>query len=70
MNLEDLKNRLIHWNESDLSPYTFETVIDGEIVRLRLNDFPEENIATLMLQDDEIEIDEFPNNWVLPNHKS
>ena len=69
MIIEALKTRTIDWISSTLDPYIFETIIDGEKVMLRLNDFPEENIATLIFQDRQIEIEEFPNNWTLPKHR-
>ncbi len=70
MNIENLKVRSIDWISSALDPYIFETIIDGEKVMLRLNDFPEENIATLIFQDSQIEIEEFPSNWTLPKHRN
>jgi hypothetical protein len=53
MNIEDLKARSIDWVSSNLDPYIFEAIIDEETVRLRLNDFPEENIATLFFKDNQ-----------------
>ena len=66
MNLYDLVETQIDWVRSDLSPYVFETLIAGALIRLRLNDFPEENIATLMMGGNALELEEFPKKWRLP----
>ena len=36
---------------------------------LRLNDFPDENIATLWVRGEKFALDEFPKLWRLPKHR-
>lgn len=49
----DLK---INWIKSNSSDYFFEAIVDNKIAKLRLNDFPEENIATLFFDGNEFEL--------------
>lgn len=69
MNIANLENQAIDWIPSNIDPYIFEAIVDGERIKLRLNDFPEENIATLFFQDVQTELEEFPTNWTLPKHR-
>ena len=47
MDLCDLLDLKINWTRSEFDTYTFEASIHGGMAKIRLNDFPEENIATL-----------------------
>ena len=64
-----LKVAEIDWQESPQDKYLFYTVFDNSIVHLRLNDFPEEPICTLIYEDREVNLDELPRSWTLPRHR-
>ena len=66
MDLCDLLYSKINWTRSEFDTYIFEASIHGGMAKIRLNDFPEENIATLFFGSQSIEIEGFPNNWTLP----
>ena len=70
MSPSELCNQKIDWyTSSSLSPYVFEAIVNGEQIRLRLNDFPEEVLCTLIIRNTEIDIEQFPKNWTLPRHR-
>ena len=63
--LEDIQQVEITWVETKDDRIMFETVFDGEHVRLRLNDFPDEPIFTIFIRDEAITIEEGPRWWHL-----
>lgn len=67
--LDQLQQSRVDWDTSQESPYVFQTVFQGRSVRLRLNDFPEEPLGTLLIDDAETDLHEFPKNWTLPRHR-
>ncbi len=69
MTLETLITRPIDWKPSSESRYLFYTVMDGERFELRLNDFPEEPLCTLIGQGRGIDLEEFGEHWTMPWHR-
>jgi hypothetical protein len=67
--LEKLQQGKVDWQATNESPYTFEGVFQGEVVRLRLNDFPEEPLCTVIAGGTETDLHEFPKSWTLPRHR-
>jgi hypothetical protein len=67
--LEQLKNAKIDWQKSADSPYIFQTSVNQKVVRLRLNDFPEEPLCTVIIDGQETDVHEFPQSWTLPRHR-
>jgi hypothetical protein len=59
-------DRKIHWEQSD-QKHVFSTFIDGEHVLLRINNFPDESICSVILGEDEFDMEHLPDNWKLPN---
>jgi hypothetical protein len=67
--LEALKQADVAWQKTKESPYIFRTSFEGKEIRLRLNDFPEEPLATVFIGDQKTDIHEFPGCWTLPRHR-
>ena len=65
----ELLKAKIDWQKVSDSPPVFETQFQNKSIRLRLNDFPEEVLCTLFVDDDEVDLDDFPSNWTLPRHR-
>lgn len=63
--LENLQNANILWKEVTDSDAIYEAVFDGEPVKLRLNDFPDEVAYTLFFRDEELDLEERPKGWHL-----
>jgi hypothetical protein len=57
------------WQSTDNYPYVFQGVFQGQVVQLRLNDFPEEPICTVIADGTETDLQEFPKSWSLPRHR-
>lgn len=54
----------VEWRETDDPEFPFESQIEGETWRLRLNDFPEEPMYTLFVGEDAIgDLDDWPKTW-------
>jgi len=66
MNLEIVISRPVDWERSSENKYLFHAVVEGEKFFLRLNDFPEEPICTLIGQGQEIDLEEFGEHWRMP----
>lgn len=70
MLINDLLNRKIDWQKTKESPYLFTANVEGQVFMLRLNDFPEEPLCTLIWSDGEQDLDDLGRKWTLPRHRS
>lgn len=59
----------LNWQKTEESPYVFATTVRGEVIKLRLNDFPEEPLCTLIFGGREVDLDDLGPNWTLPKHR-
>ena len=64
--LEQLCQAHIRWEVTHESKYIFFTNFNGKMVRLRLNDFPDEPLCTVIINNQEIDVEPVPDNWSLP----
>lgn len=67
--LNELIGMKIDWTETSESPYTFQAISNDKVIKLRLNDFPEEPLCTLLFADQQIDLEDFPALWTLPRHR-
>lgn len=67
--LEQVLGEPADWYPDAGRPYHFVATIAGLACELRLNDFPQENIATLWIGAEQYELEEFPSPWRLPRHR-
>ena len=59
--------RAIQWTGTDDVDYPYEALVDGGRWRLRLNDFPDEPLYTLFIEDREWgHFDDLPPSWSTP----
>ena len=68
--LERLLESGVEWQATSESKYVFRTVFEGRHFELRLNDFPDEPLCTIMVDDHQIDVDSFPETWTLPKHRT
>lgn len=54
----------IQWQQLS-GPY-FQSNFQGKIIKLRLNDFPDEVLWTLIVDGEELNLEETPPHWILP----
>lgn len=65
--MRNVKGIPVDWSESGNAEYPFTAIIEGERWTLRLNDFPDEPMFTLFIDDEEIgSFDDVPPYWRLP----
>lgn len=69
MDIHELLLRQVAWQKTDGNQFVFVVDIDGQQVHLRLNDFPEEPLCTVMWAGGQIDLNEFGANWTLPRHR-
>jgi len=59
----------IAWQKSEASTHIFVAEVDGETIWLRLNDFPEEPLCTVIWAEGEQDLDDLASEWTLPKHR-
>jgi hypothetical protein len=67
--LELLQRSKVDWRKTSESPYVFQHIFQGKTVYLRLNDFPDEPLCTVIIDGQETDLNELPNHWTLPRHR-
>jgi len=64
----DLMSIPLQWPLTRDPEFPYSSSSQGRTLRLRLNDFPDEKLYSLMLADEEItSFDEWPKIWSRPN---
>ena len=61
--LKAFKGAELTWMPANYGHAMYEVVYEGESVKMRLNDFPDEVPVTLFIRDEEIDLEEFPKTW-------
>lgn len=55
------------WTQKKDPNYPYEAWFDGEKLVIRLNDFPDENLYTLIVNQKEVaSFDDWPKQWTRP----
>jgi hypothetical protein len=55
----------ITWNAGVDPEYPYESVYEGRTLKLRINDFPNDCLYTLLIDDEEsLSFDDWPENWL------
>lgn len=67
--LDRLLNSAIDWETTKESLFVFQTVFESKVVLLRLNDFPEEPLCTVICDGIETDMLDFPKHWTLPRQR-
>ena len=64
MRSKKYKNVQVTWRETDDVDFPYEALVNGELWKLRINDFPEEPLFTLFIGEKEIgHLDDWPPYW-------
>lgn len=54
----------IKWSKSDDSQYPFFTTVNENKLQIKLNDFPDEQLYSLIVNSEKTEsFDDWPTNW-------
>jgi hypothetical protein len=64
--LDSLLKKHITWIEDIPHCSHFHAHVDGDLCRLRMNDFPEEPMYTVEVEGEKRDFDELPSGWVIP----
>lgn len=63
MDSKRLLNSQIKWKRSAFNEKYFQAEVNGELLILRLNNFPEEPLLTLINGQEILDVEERPLNW-------
>jgi hypothetical protein len=61
--LKELQSAELIWMDSKQGHAMYEVVYKGELLKMRLNDFPDEVAFTLFVRGEEIDLEERPKTW-------
>ncbi len=64
--IEEIINSSIYWQKHSHNEKYFYAYNNKELLLLRLNDFPDEPLITLIKDLEIIDLEEVPKNWVVP----
>ena len=66
-NVQSYLDEKVVWNRSVDPGYPFHAEFEGDRLAIRLNDFPEESLYTLMVNGEEVvSFDDWPELWPKP----
>jgi hypothetical protein len=68
LSLEEITGRPIDWELSDDAEHPYVATLDDVDYVVRINDFPEESLYTLLCEERELgDFDDWPLSWVRPS---
>ena len=59
-------NESITWKRHEKNTRYFYTYFDKDLILLRLNDFPDEPLLTIIVGIEIKDIDDTPSKWIIP----
>ena len=65
MNIEKLLNEKIIWKPEISGGIWYKTTFNGEKYKLRMNDFPDEPLYTLISNSEQIDVEDQPKSWTV-----
>lgn len=63
---EDYLKAAIYWQNHEMNHRYFFAYADGVLLLLRMNDFPDEPLLTLINGLEIMDIDDVPPDWIIP----
>ena len=63
MKIKDYLAKSITWNATKKAEFPYKTVFDGKDMTIRINDFPAEELYTLIVGKAEIGFEDWPEAW-------
>jgi hypothetical protein len=67
MNGEEFLKQKLSWVKTTDVLHPLRSTADGKQLRVRIGDFPEESMYTLIVDDQPVmEFDDWPKNWARP----
>lgn len=68
--LDKMVSSCLEWLPVDGESHLFFTIFENKEIILRLNDFPEEPLLSLIFENNRIDMDNWPDEWTLPRHRN
>ena len=56
----------IVWLEVESGGVDFRATVNGHLCFLRMNDFPDEPLYTLSIENESVDLDQPPAGWIIP----
>jgi hypothetical protein len=67
--IEQMQAAKLDWEQTPENAFLFRSLFRNGFVHLRLNDFPDEPLCTVIFEGQETDLEEFPKSWTLPKHR-
>ncbi len=67
MKVKDYLSKSIKWNATGDAENPYTATLEGKSVSIRLNDFPADNLYTLIVGETEVAFDDWPSTWTKTN---
>jgi hypothetical protein len=65
LTVADLENRPIEWQETEDPDFPYAAQVEGSRLRLRINDFPDEPLFSLFIEERHVaDLDDWPGHWL------
>ena len=69
MKINDYLSKAIKWNATGDAEFPYSAMVDGKNARIRVNDFPADNLYTLIVGTAECDVDDWPSVWAKTTNK-
>ncbi len=67
MAIHPMSMQVIKWHATSDAEYPYRAIIAGQVYRIRINDFPDEPLYTLLCEDEELDsFDDWSPHWSRP----
>lgn len=63
MKINEYLSRSISWKTTGDAEFPYSSTIEGQNVRIRLNDFPADSLYTLLVAGTELDFNDWPSSW-------
>ncbi|HMY56525.1 MAG TPA: hypothetical protein PK671_26385 [Candidatus Obscuribacter sp.] len=67
--IEQMQAARLDWEPTPECAFLFRSLFRNKQVQLRLNDFPDEPLCTVIVGGVETDLEDFPKTWTLPKHR-
>ena len=69
MKINEYLSRSISWKATGDAEFPYTSTIEGSSIRIRLNDFPADDLYTLLVGNAEFDFNDWPASWVKTSTK-
>jgi hypothetical protein len=64
--IQEVLNAEVYWERVTLEGVEYVATLNGNVFKLRMNDFPDEPLYTVTFGNEKIDLDDTPDSWHFP----